>query len=278
MDNTKKRLRVFLCHSSSDKPVVEKFYDMLTGDGLDAWLDKKNLLPGQNWQIEIPKAVQSSDVVIVFLSAQSVTKEGYVQKEIKIALDAADEKPDGTIFIIPAKLENCKVPDRLGKFQWVDLFESDGYERLFKSLKIRAESLGIKIKATKQKQSVVNKASIGDEQKVTDCPIYIPHGLEIVKRKVEIMGFRNIKEYSNLSANWGGVVIFTITNSADEKTFIEFIERTKPDPLKTAFVLFIQNYYRVSELTTNVFDNLQIANIPSVVTTVTWVAAHSVSK
>lgn len=141
--SSKRNLKVFLCHSSSDKPAVEKFYNMLVNDGIDAWLDKKNLIPGQDWRFEIPKAVRSSDVVIAFLSSTSVTKEGFVQKEIKIALDTADEKPEGTIFIIPARLEDCIVPDRLSKFHWVDLFEKDGYEFLFKALQRRASSLSI---------------------------------------------------------------------------------------------------------------------------------------
>jgi hypothetical protein len=140
-----RNLKVFLCHASGDKPAVERFYNTLVNDGIDAWLDKKNLIPGQNWQYEIPKAVKSSDVVIVFLSSLSVTKEGFVQKEIRIALDTADEKPEGTIFIIPARLENCEVPERLARFQWVDLFEEDGYERLYKALQLRAKSLSIAV-------------------------------------------------------------------------------------------------------------------------------------
>lgn len=142
---TEKKLKVFLCHASGDKPVVEKYYDLLTNDGIDAWLDKKNLIPGQDWQLEIPKAVKNSHIVIVFLSSSSTTKEGYVQKEIRTALDTADEKPDGTIFIIPARLENCEVPERLKKFHWVDLFEKDGYECVLKALRMRSHSLGIVI-------------------------------------------------------------------------------------------------------------------------------------
>ena len=43
----------------------------------------------------------------VFLSVDSVTKEGYLQKEIRQALDVANEKPEGSIFLIPARLDNC---------------------------------------------------------------------------------------------------------------------------------------------------------------------------
>jgi hypothetical protein len=141
-DSTSRPLRVFLCHASGDKPAVQKLYSRLIRDGIDAWLDKENLIPGQNWQIEIPKAVRNSDVVLVCLSSQSVNKEGFVQKEIRIALDAADEKPEGTIFIIPVRLEECKVPERISQYHWVDIFSDNGYERLWKALRLRANTVG----------------------------------------------------------------------------------------------------------------------------------------
>ena len=52
-------LRVFLCHASSDKPAVRELYQRLRTDGIDAWLDEEDLLPGQDWQYEIPKAVRA---------------------------------------------------------------------------------------------------------------------------------------------------------------------------------------------------------------------------
>lgn len=144
-EDLKRPLKVFLCHASGDKPVVRALYQRLVRDGVDAWLDKEKLLPGQDWQLEIPKAVRESDVVVVCLSNKSITKEGYVQKEIKFALDIASEKPEGTIFLIPARLEECNVPGQLGSWQWVDLFETNGYEWLMRSLRLRAEKLGMRV-------------------------------------------------------------------------------------------------------------------------------------
>jgi hypothetical protein len=54
----------------------------------------------------------------------SVTKTGFVQIEIKTALDVAEEKREQTVFIIPLRLDACNVPDRLLRWQWVDLFKS----------------------------------------------------------------------------------------------------------------------------------------------------------
>jgi outer membrane protein assembly factor BamD (BamD/ComL family) len=138
-------LKVFLCHASGDKPAVRELYKRLIVEGVDAWLDQEKLLPGQDWRVEIPRAVREADVVVICLSNKSITKEGYVQKEIKFALDSAEEKPEDTIFLIPARLEDCVVPEQLGRWQWVDLFEENGFVRLLRSLKLRADRVGAAI-------------------------------------------------------------------------------------------------------------------------------------
>ena len=135
-------LRVFLCHASQDKPAVRRLHRYLKQHGIEPWLDEIDLLPGENWEVEIPRAIDVSDVILVCLSKNSINKEGYVQKEISFALDKALEKPEGTIFIIPAKFEDCEVPKRLNRYQWVDLFRPDSNKRLILGLNKRALSLG----------------------------------------------------------------------------------------------------------------------------------------
>jgi CheY-like chemotaxis protein len=135
-------LRAFLCHSSSDRAQVKLLYDRLRSENCDPWLDKEDLLPGQDWELEIRRAVRASDVVIVCLSARSVSKAGFVQNEIKYALDIADGQPEGSIFLIPLRLEDCRVPERLGRYQWVDLYKTNGHEMLMRALHARAEALG----------------------------------------------------------------------------------------------------------------------------------------
>jgi len=105
----KRPLRIFLCHASADKAAVRQLARRLRSGGFDPWLDEEMLLPGEDWEFEIRKAIRASDVVIVCLSRESTMKSGFVQKEIRHALDVADEKPEGTVFMIPAKLEDCTV-------------------------------------------------------------------------------------------------------------------------------------------------------------------------
>ena len=137
--------REFLCHASADKPAVRALHAKLRADGFHPWLDEEDILPGQDWEHEISAAVRDSAVVLVCLSLQSTTKEGFVQKEIKYALDVADEKPEGTIFIIPVRLEDCDVPSRLKRWHWVNLFEEKGYTRLLAALRLRQQSAGVQM-------------------------------------------------------------------------------------------------------------------------------------
>lgn len=124
---------VFLCHASEDKAAVRSYAVRLTDAGFAIWLDEEQLLPGQEWDVEIRKAIERSNAVIVFLSPKS-QKRGYIQKEIVRVLDESERQPEGTIFLIPAKIEPCEVPGRLSKWQWVDLASPDGFNKLCRAL------------------------------------------------------------------------------------------------------------------------------------------------
>jgi hypothetical protein len=134
-------LVVFLCHASADKPVVRKVHRRLKQDGFAPWLNEVDLIGGQDWDLEIRKAIGASDVVVVCLSQQSVKKRVYVQKEIRRALDIADELPAGSIFLIPVRLDECELPEQLHQWQRIDLFTPTGYDDLVRSLRTRRAEL-----------------------------------------------------------------------------------------------------------------------------------------
>ncbi len=143
---TDRKLRVFLCHASQDKLVVRELYQRLLAEGwIDPWLDEEKLLPGQDWDTEIEKAVESSDAIIVCLSNKSVSKEGYVQKELKSALNTALFIPEESIFIVPIRLDECPIPRSLRAIQFTDFFPSSrknwAYQRMQQSLRIRLDQI-----------------------------------------------------------------------------------------------------------------------------------------
>lgn len=155
MSEPKRPLKVFLCHAHADRDSVRKLYSRLTQDGVDAWLDKAKLLPGQDWELEIRRAVREADVVVVCLS-QQFNQAGFRQKEVHLALDTAMEKPEGEIFIIPARLEECEEFLILRRWHWVDLFEDDGYELLMLALRARADKIHVTLQTKRNGPSKIN--------------------------------------------------------------------------------------------------------------------------
>jgi hypothetical protein len=141
----------FLCYAKENVEIVRQLADRLKAEGwIDPWFDEEDILPGQLWEARVVQAVHESHAVIVFLSKVAVENEGFFHKELTLALDTAEEKPEGTIFIIPVRLDICDVPMRLNQYQYVDYFGDNlkkerVYKNLLASLKLRAAGLNIKL-------------------------------------------------------------------------------------------------------------------------------------
>ncbi|CCH93500.1 conserved hypothetical protein [Microcystis aeruginosa PCC 9432] len=138
----KSEIQIFLAHASEDKPAVLALYDRLKQSGYKPWLDKKDLIPGQIWRDEIPKAIKASQIFLACLSGKSANKQGYIQRELRIALDTLGEMLPGTIFFIPMRLEECEIPDlrmsevglNLRDIHRLDYWEEDGFEQLERAI------------------------------------------------------------------------------------------------------------------------------------------------
>lgn len=145
------KLIPFLCYSKENSTDVREFRERLKAETwVDPWFDEEDILPGEKWEERVTEAVHNSHAVIIFLSSFAVRTEGFFHVELKHALDAAAEKPDGTIFIIPIRLDTCDVPERLQPYQYVDYFgdaehKDRVYTSLIAALKVRAGDLGIKV-------------------------------------------------------------------------------------------------------------------------------------
>lgn len=135
-DSDRKELLVFISHASEDNAAAKRLTKRLKDDGFDPWLDLERLLPGQDWNLEIEKAMRESGAILLCFSEESVSKESYIQREYKRAMRIQEEKPEGTIFVIPVRLDECELPFYLREIQWVDY--PAGYDKLVTALSKRA--------------------------------------------------------------------------------------------------------------------------------------------
>jgi CheY-like chemotaxis protein len=129
------KARIFLCYAHPDSQYVIQLYDYLATAGFVPWMDKKCIQGGEKWETAIRRAIRATDFFVACISNQSVNRRGFIQKEIRLALNIWDEKLEDDIYLIPVRLESCDIPyERLRQLQWVDIFHPDGSEKLVRAI------------------------------------------------------------------------------------------------------------------------------------------------
>ncbi len=121
---------------------MRKLYQAFEQGGFRPWLDKKKLLPGQNWPRAIETAIQTSDFFVACFSRRATTKRGSFHSELRYALNCAGKVPLDEIFFIPLRLDECVVPRRIARqVQYMDLFpEWDaGVNRVIAAIRAQVE-------------------------------------------------------------------------------------------------------------------------------------------
>jgi hypothetical protein len=115
--------QVFIAYVKEDQTEAELLYDTLAGAGFSPWMDVRKLMPGQNWPRAIETAIENSDFFLPCFSPNSVSKRGGFQAEIRYALDCARRVPLDDMFVVPLRLNACRVPRSIQKeTQYIDLF------------------------------------------------------------------------------------------------------------------------------------------------------------
>ena len=133
---------VFLSHNGMDKPAVEQIARILVDkNGMQVWLDKWNLIPGNPWQEEIEAALNDCKTAAVFLGPSGIGP--WENAEMRVALR---KRVQNTTFrVIPVLLpgapdnKNLEIPEFLSLLTWVDfrtgLNNSEAMQRLIAGIK-----------------------------------------------------------------------------------------------------------------------------------------------
>lgn len=127
---------IYFCYAKEDKLKVDEIYIAFREAGLQPWMDDppspyntEGLPPGADWDNEFRQRIEDSEVFMPFLSNISVKKQGYVQTELRLALQAQMKRPQNSQSLKPVLLEPCKVPDvkvdtlSLSQFHWYEWYK-----------------------------------------------------------------------------------------------------------------------------------------------------------
>jgi len=115
--------QVFIAYVREDRAPAQRLHDTLAAAGFSPWMDAANLVPGQNWPRAIEAAIESSGFFLACFSENSVSKRGGFQVELRYALDCARRVPLDDIFVVPVRLDECRLPRSIQReLHYVDLF------------------------------------------------------------------------------------------------------------------------------------------------------------
>lgn len=118
--------KVFVCHASEDKErFVLDFAIKLRSKGIDAWVDRWEIYPGDSLVDKIfEEGINNAQAVIIILSKDSVGKP-WVREELNASMI---KKIQGSSKLIPVVIDDCQIPECLISTIWEKIKDLKNYD------------------------------------------------------------------------------------------------------------------------------------------------------
>jgi hypothetical protein len=121
--------RVFISHAGEDKErFVMEFAKRLREHGVDAWVDKWEILPGDSLVDKIfEEGIKNAQAIVVVLSQYSVDKP-WVREELNAGFI---KRLSGKCRLIPVVIDDCNIPQALASVVWQRIPDLENYDEEF---------------------------------------------------------------------------------------------------------------------------------------------------
>lgn len=122
---------VFISYCRNNSRLVDKLSESLKSYGIDVWLDREQINPGESWENAIEQAIQKGAFFIACFSKQYLDgNDGVRYEELNIAIEQIRRKPDNHIWFIPVLLNKCEIPNmtirkgkKLNSLHYLELYK-----------------------------------------------------------------------------------------------------------------------------------------------------------
>jgi len=223
----------FLSYAREDVEQARRLYRDLRQAGATVWFDEESLRPGERWVSAIKKGILSSRYFVVLLSSQSISKRGFVQRELREALDVLSEYPEDEIFLVPARLEPCDVAhDKLRELNWVDLFPdwTKGAQKIIRLFELPEyfQSQSSKVVSSSQGDNIRQGTVEGPHTRATSQEILRFDGIYQSDRRQNYWSY--LRFYED-----GTAIAVSSTGSPQEVA--RWLTKTQPNVSKGTFTL-----------------------------------------
>ena len=127
-EDSKEKHLTFVSYAREDAESVLQVTRSLREQGARLWVDQLDIPAGARWDLEVELALDRCDWFLVFLTSASCQSQN-VMDEVSYAIDEGKH-------ILPVRMEVCRIPLRLRRFQYRDLTHVGGLDALARQLGI----------------------------------------------------------------------------------------------------------------------------------------------
>lgn len=106
--NNQPKHDIFISYSSKDKAVADAVCHALEENGITCWIAPRDVIPGIDYEDQIPQAINCSQAIVLIFSANSNISK-HVRSEVRIAFNAG--KPN-----IPFVIDSTQMSDGLNYY------------------------------------------------------------------------------------------------------------------------------------------------------------------
>lgn len=120
---------IFISHNSKDKAIARSLSMRLKKDGLRVWFDEWEIKPGDLVGFKVEKGLEQSRILILLMSEAAFDSQWVtLERQTQLFRDPMNRKRR----FVPVLLENCKIPDMISQFAYVDWRKKsdDSYQKL----------------------------------------------------------------------------------------------------------------------------------------------------
>ena len=111
-NQTMSKAEVFLSYVREDSTEVDRIAESLRAHGVNVWLDRTHIIPGERWERAIRHAIREGAYFIACFSPSYASRsKSYMNEELRLAIQQLRLMPQARRWFIPILLAACDVPE-----------------------------------------------------------------------------------------------------------------------------------------------------------------------
>ncbi|MBR1121941.1 TIR domain-containing protein [Bradyrhizobium lablabi] len=118
-----RKTRVFISYSRKDAAFADTLVTSLNARGFEAFLDKKDILPGEPWKERIGALILTADAVIFVVSPDSIASNICAWE-----IEEAGRLQKKLLPVLRRDVDDSKVPPGLSRLNYIFIRESDDFD------------------------------------------------------------------------------------------------------------------------------------------------------